>query len=369
MTDSLDVVVIGAGVIGLSIARALALAGRDVVVLERNSRIGEETSSRNSEVIHAGIYYSADSLKARLCVQGKELLYGYCADKGVAHSRCGKVIVALNSEQEAGLAALRERANANGVDDLEPLSSADVAALEPALRCSAGLFSPSTGIVDSHELMLSLQGDLEAAGGSVALLSAFRGGAIADDGIKLAISSGAEDVEIHAQAVVNAAGLRATEVANGLAGLDARHVLQTRFVKGTYFVLQQRSPFTHLVYPMPSGAWLGVHVTLDMAGRTRFGPDEEWVAEIDYRPDSGRAEAFAEAISRYWPGISAESLAAGYVGVRPRIVDRGEPPGDFAIHGPEQHGVAGLVNLFGIESPGLTASLAIGDKVAGMLGS
>ena len=367
MDESLDVVVIGAGVIGLAVAREFARAGREVVVLEHNARIGEETSSRSSEVIHAGIYYPTDSLKARFCVRGKNLLYHYCDDHSIPHRRCGKLVLALSAEQEFRLSALLDQARANGVDDLQPLSKEDVAALEPAVRCTAGLLSPSTGILDSHSFMLALHGDLEAAGGHVAVLSEFVGGSIDDDGIRLSVRSDGEDLRIHAQAVVNAAGLRATQVAGLFAGLDSRHVPRTRYAKGTYFVLQQKSPFKHLVYPLPEGAGLGVHVTLDLAGQTRFGPDVEWISEIDYRPDPGRAEAFYEAIRAYWPAIPAGSLAPGYVGIRPKLVGPGEPAGDFVIQGPEQHDAAGLVNLFGIESPGLTASLAIGEEVARIL--
>ncbi len=367
MDESLDVVVIGAGVIGLAVAREFARAGREVVVLEHNARIGEETSSRSSEVIHAGIYYPTDSLKARFCVRGKNLLYHYCDDHGIPHRRCGKLVLALSAEQEFRLSALLDQARTNGVDDLQPLSKEDVAAVEPAVRCTAGLLSPSTGILESHSFMLALHGDLEAAGGHVAVLSEFVGGSIDDDGIRLSVRSDGEDLRIHAQAVVNAAGLRATQVAGLFAGLDSRHVPRTRYAKGTYFVLQQKSPFKHLVYPLPEGAGLGVHVTLDLAGQTRFGPDVEWISEIDYRPDPGRAEVFYEAIRAYWPAIPAGSLAPGYVGIRPKLVGPGEPAGDFVIQGPEQHDAAGLVNLFGIESPGLTASLAIGEEVARIL--
>lgn len=367
MDESLDVVVIGAGVVGLAVAREFARAGREVVVLEHNARIGEETSSRSSEVIHAGIYYPTDSLKARFCVRGKDLLYRYCDDRGIPYRRCGKLVLALSADQEFRLTALLDQAEANGVDDLQPLSKTDVAALEPAVRCTAGLLSPSTGILDSHSFMLALHGDLEAAGGRVAVLSEFVGGSIDDDGIRLSVRSDGEDLRLRAQVVVNAAGLRATDVAGLFAGLDSRHVPRTRYAKGTYFVLRQKSPFKHLVYPLPEGAGLGVHVTLDLAGQTRFGPDVEWISAIDYRPDPDRAEAFYTAIRAYWPAIPAGSLAPGYVGIRPKLVGPGEPAGDFVIQGPEQHGAAGLVNLFGIESPGLTASLAIGEEVARML--
>ncbi len=364
MDDSIDAVVIGAGVVGLAIGRELARAGREVIVLERNARIGEETSSRNSEVIHAGIYYPTDSLKARLCVRGKKLLYRYCEEKDVPHRRCGKIIVALNESQEQELTTLRAQAALNGVKDILPLSQQDVADLEPEIRCRAGLMSPSTGIIDSHSLMVALRGDLEAAGGSVAVLSEFVAGEVTDGGFRLTIRSDAESMEIRADAVVNAAGLRASSVANAIAGLDATLVPRTHFAKGTYYILNAKSPFSHLIYPMPDGAWLGVHVTLDMAGQTRFGPNQTWVDNVDYRPDPDQAEIFAAAIERYWPNVSAAALSPGYSGVRPKIVAKGEPPGDFLIQGSAEHGVDGLVNLFGIESPGLTSSLAIAEEVA-----
>jgi L-2-hydroxyglutarate oxidase LhgO len=367
MQDSLDVVVIGAGVVGLAVARKLAQAGREVVVLERNERIGEETSSRNSEVIHAGIYYPTGSLKSRLCVRGKELLYRFCEARNVPHRRCGKIIVALDEPQARKLEALREQAAINGVDDLAPLSSSEVASLEPEVRCKAALMSPSTGIVDSHSLMLALRGDLESAGGSVAVMSEFRRGEARDGMLHLSIAADDDEMEIAASAVVNAAGLAASQVARSITGLDPGLVPETHYAKGTYYVLSGKGPFSHLIYPMPDGAWLGVHVTLDMAGGTRFGPNQRWIDEIDYRPDSDQAEVFAASIERYWPGVSADRLSPGYAGVRPKIVAEGEPPGDFVIQGSADHGIAGLVNLFGIESPGLTSSLAIGEEVARML--
>jgi L-2-hydroxyglutarate oxidase LhgO len=367
MDESVDVVIIGAGVVGLAVARELAQNGREVIVLEHNPRVGEETSSRNSEVIHAGIYYPTHSVKARLCVRGKQMLYRYCDSKGVPYRRCGKLMIALDERQDERLSAILDQGKVNGVDDLERLTSTEISELEPEVRCSTAAFSPSTGILDTHNYMLALQGDLEAAGGSIAFLSECRGGSIEDGGIELTVRSDNEETSIRAATVVNAAGLRATEVADAIAGLDDRHVPRTHLAKGTYFVLQQKSPFTHLVYPMPDGAWLGVHVTLDIAGQTRFGPDQEWVDEVDYRPDPKRARSFYEAIRKYWPAIPADSLAPGYVGVRPKIVGPGEPPGDFVIQGPAQHGVDGLINLFGIESPGLTSSLAIGEEVARLL--
>jgi len=363
MEESLDVVVIGAGVVGLAIARELALAGREVIVLERHASAGEETSSRNSEVIHAGIYYQTNSLKARLCVAGRRLLYRYCDRKNVPYRRCGKLIVALSEGQQSRLSDLHAQAKINGVDDLEWLSQQEAAVLEPSVRCEAGLLSPSTGILDSHHYMLALQGDLEEAGGRVAFLSEFVQGEIGDEAIQLTVRSDGNDHQFRANCVVNSAGLAATAVASGFAGLDAKHNLRTRFAKGTYFVYQKKHPFNHLVYPLPEGAGLGVHVTIDLAGRARFGPDSEWVDEIDYRVDPSKLDSFYTAIRTYWPDLPDDSLAPGYVGTRPKIVGPGEPAGDFVIQGPATHGIPGLVNLFGIESPGLTSSLAIGEEV------
>lgn len=367
MTDRVDAVVIGAGVVGLAIGRALAHAGREVIVLERNARIGEGISSRSSEVIHAGLYYPRGSLKARLCVRGREQLYAYCRDKGVDHSRCGKLIVAIHEDQLERLEALRARALGNGVDDLAWLSAEQVHEREPVLRCAGALRSPSTGIVDSHGLMLALQGDLEAAGGAVALRSAFERGRIGSRGIALTIESHGETAELEAEWVVNSAALEASEVARALEGLDPAQVPVTRFAKGNYFMLQGKSPFSELIYPLPEPGGLGVHVTLDLGGRARFGPDVEWIERVDYDVDPRRAEAFYEAIRGYWPDLPDDGLVPGYAGVRPKLVGPGEPAADFLISGPSEHGVAGLVNLFGIESPGLTAALAIGEEVAGRL--
>ena len=371
MTE-IDAVVIGAGVVGLAAARALALTGREVIVLEKNQGVGEETSSRNSEGIHAGLYYPAGSAKAELCVTGKALLYDYCETKGIAYRRCGKVIVAVGAEQRPKLEALQRSAAANGVTDLEWLTADEVHGLEPAVRAAAGLWSPSTGIVDSHALMLALRGDLEQAGGSVAVLSHFVRGERRGRALRLTCGVDGETFELDARAVVNAAGLYATEVARALPGLAADAVPTPRYAKGNYFVLTGRSPFSHLVYPLPEDGGLGVHATLDLGGRARFGPDVEWlppgtrVEELDYAVDPARAASFYAAIRRYWPGLTDGALSPAYSGVRPKIAGPGETA-DFMIRACGDS--AGReVHLFGIESPGLTASLAIGERVRDLLG-
>jgi L-2-hydroxyglutarate oxidase LhgO len=368
--DRVDAVVVGAGVVGLAVARALALQGRDVVVLEAQDAIGTETSSRNSEVIHAGLYYPTGTLKAALCVQGRERLYAYCAERGIAHRRCGKLIVATDDAQLPSLHALRRQAHANGVADVVALDADDAHAMEPALRCVAALHSPSTGIVDSHGLMLALQGDAEAHGAMLALRSPLRAARITDAGFELDVG-GDEPMQLAARTLVNSAGLHAPALARRIHGLDPRCVPAAHRCKGSYFSLAGRAPFSRLVYPMHDSAGLGVHLTLDLAGQARFGPDTEWLADdapTDYRVDPRRGDAFHDAIRRYWPGLRDGALAPAYSGIRPKVVGPGEPAGDFILHGPTQHGVPGLVNLFGIESPGLTASLAIADHVAAMAG-
>ncbi|MGE0118844.1 MAG: NAD(P)/FAD-dependent oxidoreductase [Dongiaceae bacterium] len=360
--DSVDCVVVGAGVIGLAVARALALAGREVIVLERSDVIGGETSSRNSEVIHAGLYYPTGSLKARLCVAGRERLYDYCRSRGIAHRRIGKLIVATADSQLPALAALQRKAVDNEVRDLETIDADQARRLEPAVRCVAALLSPSTGIIDSHGLMLSLQGEAEDHGAMVAYDSPVRGGAATGNGFVLEVA-GVAPMQLACRALVNAAGLDAQEVARGLAGLDPHHVPPRFLAKGNYFTLSDRSPFNHLIYPMPAAAGLGVHVTLDLAGRARFGPDVEWIEALDYDIDPRRADSFYDAIRQYYPGLRDGALQPGYTGIRPKLQAPGGPPEDFVIQGPEIHGLAGLVNLFGIESPGLTASLAIADEV------
>ena len=361
MVDQVQSVVIGAGVVGLAVARALAQSGREVIVLEAADAIGTGTSSRNSEVIHAGIYYPAGSLKARLCVQGKTLLYAYCEEKGVEFRRCGKLIVATSAEQVAQLEQIQRKAATNGVLDLQMLSRAQAKALEPELECHAALLSPSTGIVDSHGLMLALQGDMENAGGALALLSPVAAAQIGADGILIRTADG---TELLAQEVVNAAGVWAPQVAASMQGLDPQHVPQAYFAKGNYFTLSGRVPFSHLIYPVPEAAGLGVHLTLDMGGQAKFGPDVEWVENPEQlQVDPQRCLGFYDEVHKYWPGLPADSLAPGYAGIRPKISGPHEAAADFAIQGPAQHGVAGLVNLFGIESPGLTSCLAIAEEV------
>ncbi len=363
--DRVDCVVVGAGVVGLAVARALALQGREVMVLEATQAIGTGTSSRNSEVIHAGIYYPAGSLKARLCVLGKQMLYAYCAQRGIGHRRCGKLIVATSGAQVAALEGIRARAAANGVGDLVLLSREQACALEPQLECVAAVHSPSTGIVDSHALMLALQGDLEHAGGLVAFNAAIESAHAGADGIALLTRDG---TELLAGAVVNAAGLHAPAVASQFRGLAAHHVPAAHFAKGNYFTLAGRAPFSRLIYPVPEAAGLGVHLTLDLGGQAKFGPDVQWVDSADdLVVDPSRANAFYGEVRRYWPALQDGALLPGYAGMRPKISGPGEPAADFVIQGPGVHGVPGLVNLFGIESPGLTSCLAIGEQVAGLL--
>jgi L-2-hydroxyglutarate oxidase LhgO len=364
--ETVDCVVVGAGVVGLAVARALARAGRDVIVLDAANAIGTETSSRNSEVIHAGIYYPPGSLKARLCVAGKHALYAYCAEHGVPHRNCGKLIVATAPEQMGGLDKLRAQADANGVDDLRALTGDEAQAMEPALRCVAALLSPSTGIIDSHAYMLALRGDAESLGAMIAFNSPVMRGTVRDDGIVLEVG-GAESMTVLARSVVNSAGLHAPRLAASLAGFPAAHVPPCLYAKGNYYSLRGRAPFSRLIYPMPNQAGLGVHITIDLAGQARFGPDVEWIDGIDYSVDPRRSDGFYAAIRDYWPGLVDGRLEPGYAGIRPKIVGPGVPAADFVIQGPAEHGVPGLVNLFGIESPGLTASLAIADQVTGRI--
>jgi L-2-hydroxyglutarate oxidase LhgO len=361
-----DAVVIGAGVVGLAVARALALAGREVVVLESAGAIGTHTSSRNSEVIHAGIYYPAGSAKARLCVRGKEALYRYCEERGVPHRRIGKILVAVTDDELPGLDKYAAAARANGVGDLVPLDRAEVADLEPAVRCVRGLLSPSTGIIDSHELMHAYRRDAEARGAKIVLYAPVVGGRIHDRGIDLDVG-GADPTTIRCRTVVNSAGLFAQAVAHKLAGLDPATIPPCHYAIGHYFVLSSGAPFRRLVYPLPVAGGLGIHVTLDLAGQARFGPDVSWVDGVDYAFDESRSPDFYRAIRTYFPDLRDGTLSPGYTGIRPKLGPAGSPAHDFVLQGPAAHGVPGLVNLYGIESPGLTASLALADDVQAML--
>ena len=363
--ETVDAVVIGAGVVGLAVARSLALAGREVWVLEAAGAIGTGVSARNSEVIHAGIYYPAGSLKARLCVQGRQQLYAYLAARGIAHQRCGKLLVACTPDQVDTLHATQAKALANGVDDLQWLSRAQAQALEPELACHGALLSPSTGIVDSHALMLSLQADLENAGGQVVLNTPVQDVQLGAGSELRHLVRTQDGTVLAARTVVNAAGLSAPTLASRFGGLAPALVPRPYYAKGSYFTLAGRAPFRHLVYPVPEAAGLGVHLTLDLGGQAKFGPDVEWVDGPDeLTVDPARGASFYAAVRQYWPGLPDGALLPGYAGIRPKISGPGAPAADFCIQGPLDHGVAGLVNLFGIESPGLTSALAIGDWVA-----
>jgi L-2-hydroxyglutarate oxidase LhgO len=365
MADAVDCVVVGAGVVGLAVARALALQGREVMVLESADAIGTGISSRNSEVIHAGIYYPTNSLKAKLCVRGRDMLYAYCTERNVPHRRCGKLLVATSPGQLSSLESIQARALANGVLDLRWLGRHEAQAMEPALECVAALFSPSTGIVDSHALMLALQGDLEHAGGLVALNSPLALAECAQNAINLEAFDG---TRLRARTVVNAAGLYAPGLARRFAGLGADHVPHARYAKGSYFTLSGKAPFRRLIYPVPEAAGLGVHLTLDLGGQAKFGPDVQWVdSPDDLLVDPARGDAFYAEVRKYWPALRDGALAPGYAGMRPKIHGPDEPAADFVIQGPSVHGIPGLVNLFGIESPGLTSSLAIAEHVAALV--
>ncbi len=360
--EFVDCVVVGAGVVGLAVARALALAGHEVIVLEAADGIGAETSSRNSEVIHAGIYYPAGSLMARFCVAGRKALYAYCEQKGVPFRNCGKLIVATNADEDGRLAGIRQRAAVNGVDDMRILTAAEAMAMEPHLFCTSALHSPSTGIIDSHAFMLALQGDAENAGAVVVFLSPVTGGRVVRGGIEIAVG-GADPTRLRCRLLVNSAGLHAPDFARRIVGMPPERVPTAYYAKGNYFTLSGRSPFSRLIYPVPVPGGLGVHLTIDLGGQARFGPDVEWIETIDYTVDPGRAEKFYAAVRRYWPELRDGAIQPGYAGIRPKIVPPGVAAQDFVVQGPQTHGVPGLINLFGIELPGLTASLALADHV------
>lgn len=364
MAERIDCAVIGAGVVGLAVARALAQAGREVLILEAADAIGTGTSSRNSEVIHAGLYYPTGSLKARLCVAGNRLLRGYCGERGVDFRMVAKLIVATDAAEEAKLEVLARTGAANGVP-LEDLSGADACVLEPELRCTRALLSPTTGILDSHGLMLALLADAEAAGATLVLRTPVAGGALAEDGIRLR-TGGGDPIDMVCRTVVNCAGLDAQLVAAAI-GVPAEAIPPRHLCKGNYFTLTGRSPFTRLIYPIPTAASLGCHYTLDWDGRGRFGPDVEWVDSLDYRVDPRRAEVFYAEIRRYWPGLPDGALQPAYAGIRPKIQAPGQPAHDFVVQGPSASGIPGYVGLYGIESPGLTSCLAIAELVREML--
>jgi L-2-hydroxyglutarate oxidase LhgO len=363
--EKVDCVVIGAGVIGLAIARRLAQAGREVIVLEAAEGIGTVTSSRNSEVIHAGIYYRAGSLMAQMCVSGKQALYRYCNDHGIPHRNCGKLIVATTPEETQKLQSIRAHAEANGVGDLQELTGDAARALEPALNCDAALLSPSTGIIDSHSYMLALRGDAEEAGAAYAFHTPLLHARTAAGRIELE-TGGDTPMTLACNLLINAAGLNAPAVARSIDGMPVALIPSPYLAKGNYFSCSARAPFSRLIYPVPEPGGLGVHLTLDMAGQARFGPDVEWIESIDYTVDPARAEGFYPAIRRYWPTLPDGALMPSYSGIRPKIVPPAVATQDFLIQGPKDHGVEGLINLFGIESPGLTSSLAIADHVGAL---
>jgi len=375
--DQVDCVVIGAGVVGLAVAREMALQGRETILLERENAFGTISSARNSEVIHAGIYYPKDSLKAQLCVEGNRLLYEYCRSHQVATQPYGKLIVASDETQIDDLQAILYKAQNNGVPEIKLISADDAKVLEPQLQCCAAILSSSTGIVDSHGFMLSLLGGFEDAGGMVAyqspLLSAKPLGSNGEGGYELEIG-GADGMKIQTRLLINCAGMSAPAVAQKIAGLKQEHIPKAYFAKGNYFSLSGKSPFTHLIYPIPEPGGLGVHLTLDMGGQAKFGPDVEWLeieseGQIDYTVNPKRSEGFYEAVRRYWPELKDGSLQPDYSGVRAKVVPPNAPAGDFCFNTPQDHSLHGLFNLYGFESPGLTSSLAIAKHLEGQIKS
>ena len=367
MAEQVDTVVIGAGVVGLAIARSLAIAGHEVLILEREDAFGTVTSARNSEVIHAGIYYAKASLKARLCVAGRHMLYDFCADRDVPHRRCGKLIVACSAEELEQFGGIARRAWDNGVEDLRQISREEALDLESELDCHGALLSPSTGIVDSHGFMLALLGEAEANDAMLVLNTEVASVGVRPDGF-LIRTGGEHAMELQARKVVNSAGLAAPGLARTTVGLPPAAVPEQWIAKGNYFSLSSRAPFERLIYPAPVTGGLGIHLTLDLNGRARFGPDVEWIESEDYAVDPKRGEVFYDAIRRYWPGLPDASLMADYSGIRPKLTRQGEKhAADFRISGASEHNVPGYIGLYGIESPGLTSSLAIADHVRDML--
>ena len=348
--------------VGIAIARALAMSGREVIVVDAAEGIGTQTSARNSEVVHAGIYYPQGSLMARLCVQGRRKLYAYCAERAVPVRNCGKLIVATSQQESERLPAILARAQANDVEGMRLLTAAEARALEPELACTSALLSSTTGIVDSHAYMLALQGDAESHRATFVFHSPVQSGQVNNGGVEI-IVGGEAPMALQCRLLVNSAGLQAPVLARAIHGLASRFVPTAYYAKGNYFMLQGRSPFSRLIYPVPVPGGLGVHLTLDMGGQTKFGPDVQWIDAIDYAVDPARGAAFYAAVRRYWPGLGDGALVPGYSGIRPKIAPAGDPSHDFVVQGQDIHGVPGLINLFGIESPGLTAAIALGDLV------
>jgi len=366
MSEKVDCVVVGAGVIGLAIARTLSKNGLEVIVLETENDIGTGTSSRNSEVIHAGIYYQPGSLKARLCVEGKAALYRYCAERGVEYQRLGKLIVASEDKDLTTLGKLKQTAENNGVSDLSLLDEETMKSMEPDLAGVGALLSPSTGIIDSHGLMMAYQGEAEDNGMVIAFNSPLLSAKVISERLEVHVG-GTSPVTLNTGILINSAGLGAQDVANRIEGLDSANIPKRYMLKGSYFSMSGKSPFSHLIYPVPPDASLGVHLTLDLGGQAKFGPDQEWIDEIDYTMDPKRADGFYTSVRRYYPALADGALEPAYSGIRPKVQAPGEPVADFVIHGPENHGISGLVNLFGMESPGLTSSLAIGEYVCSLI--
>lgn len=360
-------IVVGAGVVGLTCARDLSRNGIDVVILEQHEAIGQETSSRSSEVIHSGLYYPSGSLKARLCVEGQQLLYDYCETHGISHRRCGKLVVATHGGQEEKLQQIYEQAHKNGVDDVALITGHQARTIEPELNCTAALESPSTGIIDSHSLMVSLLGEAENRGASLALRARVLSGTVKNGLHEVRVHTDDGEMLLSAGILINAAGLHAPGLALKLSGMPTQLVPGSWFAKGNYFALSGRAPFSHLIYPVPEPGGLGVHLTLDLGQQARFGPDVEWVGIPEYSVSSQRSAGFYAEIRRYWPALPDDALVPAYSGIRPKISAPGAPAADFMIQGPADHGMQGLVNLYGIESPGLTACLAIGQYVCGLL--